>query len=410
MFNEKKYLDKIFIIVMLVSFMAWIVDIVIKGGSSEQLSLFFKGMEDYLADFINTVGYCAQRDPYNNLIYVGWEHKQYPPLAYIMFWMFSKFSRHMELYYSNNDFREMYKDPLILYMIILFYILISITIFSLVYKYKKGVDYIKYGVAISMILSYPFLHSLERGNNYPLVLVFVLLFIFNYDSSNGIKKEIALISLGIAFGLKLTPAIFGVFLLYDGKIKEAIRAAIYGLGAVVLPCFFFVGGLSNLRYFIRNLTISAEAHSAFSGVSILGSIGYFSEKISGEVPENQDIYMVLNYIICLMLFVFSFYYKQKWQKVLAITIVALSASGQAGGYSALLFVPFIILFLDEMANDYLEMVVVLIAIFMIMGPYRISGEVWNIHVAFILLVLLSMFTGVYEMSKSINRRKIIENE
>ena len=275
----KKILEYAFILISVIGFFLWMLSLMVNGYESRQISLFFNEMSDFFADFLNTVGYCGQRDPYNNLSYVGWEHKQYPPLAYVFFWGFSQFVADMDPYYERGFFLNMYQEHLFLYMLIVFWVSVLIFVFELVLHNKNDNAFIKYGTAIAILLSFPILFSLERGNSYLFVIVFVMIFVFNYNSNSKIFREFALLSLAVAFGLKMTPAILGILLIYEKRWTDAIRAALYGMIAFFAPFLLFKDGFMNLFYFLRNMRISAKAHSPFDGVSVLGSVSYCIERI-----------------------------------------------------------------------------------------------------------------------------------
>ena len=390
--------ENIYFMAICLSFLIWIITIAFEGKDSSQLSVFFNRMDNFLADFTNTVGYSALRNPYNNLAYRGWEHKQYPPLAYVFFYICSKFSFNIDTYYEENFFLNMYKEPFFMFVLILFYSITSIIVFELVVSNKNGSLFKKYGTALAVLLSYPVLFTIERGNNYIMASIFVMIFVFYYDSTNKLLKEFALISLGVAFGLKLTPAIFGMLLLIDKKWFEAIRTGIYGLLSFFPPMLIFEGGAKNFFYFIRNLKISAESHSAFSGVSILGSISYVVQNIfARDIPGTriESILILLNYICLLLLLIFCIFYKDKWLRVLALSIVAISASGQAGEYSLLIYFPFIILFLNEKSDRINGVnVLVMVAILMMMCTYVSGFWIWDIHIGVLIMCLICGIIGV----------------
>lgn len=266
----------LFVVIGFLSFSLWICDILLNKGQSRQLDLFSARMTDFLADFTNTSGYCAFRSPYDNIAYAGFWHKQYPPFAYIFFWVFSKFSWKMESYYATNNFLNMYQEPFFLVMLILVYVICCIIIFELVRKNMKGSEILRYGVAVTVILSFPMLFSIERGNNTLFASIFTMIYLFEYDSCSKCRREIALISLAVAAATKLFPAIFGILLLYQKRWKDALRTVLYGAALSVLPFFFFGGGFQyNYTLWIRNIRLAAEMHSPFEGCSIAAVIAGF---------------------------------------------------------------------------------------------------------------------------------------
>lgn len=392
----KKYFRYVFVILLLLGFVIWIVDINRYGIASDQFKIFFRGMQDFLADYINPIGYSAQKDPYNNTIYSGLEHKQWPPLAFVIMFWFSGFCTKMDTYYEDNYFLNMYQEHLFLFVLIFCFAITLIILFEIVRKYSKGHIVYRYALAFAVILSYPVLYNMERGNNYIWVVILVAIFLFNYQKKNYVARELSLICLGLAFGLKLTPAIFGIFLLYEKRWFDAVRCAIYGLLALMLPFEFLVGGTDNWGYFLRNLKISAEKHSAFHGPSITGSMTYFVENIIGvSLDDNiKTILLTVNYVSCLGLIIFSFYFKYTWQRILAISLVSISVSGQAENYTILIFIPFLIAFLNEEEHFWALTIPIAIAALMLFTPLRFGVPVWNECMATLTLALILVVLGV----------------
>lgn len=74
-----------------------------------------------------------------------------------------------------------------------------------------------------------------------LVLILLMYACAWMDSVKKAEKEAALILIAFAAGLKLYPAIWGVFYLAEKRYKEAIRLIIYGILLFFLPFIFFQG-------------------------------------------------------------------------------------------------------------------------------------------------------------------------
>ena len=122
--NYKKFLNKnifiiIFSVTVLISFIVWLSLIFANGAEAPGFDLFFNKCQDFFADAVNVIGYSAERDVYNNEIYTGIGEKAYPPLTYMIFYMFSRIVN-IEEYYKAGYFLPMYMEPkfLIIYMIV----------------------------------------------------------------------------------------------------------------------------------------------------------------------------------------------------------------------------------------------------------------------------------------------------
>ena len=358
----------LYILMSLFLFILWVSDIAFYKDQSIQLDLFSGKMNNFLADFTNTSGYCAYRSPYDNIAYAGFLHKQYPPFAYVFFWLFSKFSWKMEEYYASNSFVEMYHEPFFLFMLFLVLIICGIVIFELIQKNKTGSQFLRYGVSISVVLSFPMLFTIGTGNNTLFAAIFTMIYLFGYDSGNMYKREIALISLAVAAATKLTPAVFGVLLLYEKRWKDAIRTALYGVILSVLPFLVFGGGIQyNFPLWLRNARMAVEGHSPFEGCSIAAIIAGFLPHLIDNV-EVKGAILIVNYASCLLLLLAAPIYRRKWETVLAVSIVVLSVQGQSWYYCLMYLIPFIIMFLNEEEFS-VRCVCIWVAIIIMMSPY-----------------------------------------
>ncbi len=109
-----------------------------------------------------------------------------------------------------------------LFLFIVVLIVCFLLLYTLVVKYTGGTknpDNILLGIAICV--SFPILHTVERGNIIFIVLIAVMVYLFYYDSESKVKKEIALLSLAFAAGIKLTLLFLGLclFIRKTGRLR-----------------------------------------------------------------------------------------------------------------------------------------------------------------------------------------------
>ena len=87
-------------------------------------------------------------------------------------------------------------------------------------------------------------------------------------------------------------------------------------------------------------------HSPFEGCSIAAVIaGFVPASIATE--KGRLFLLVVNYLSCILLLFSAPLYRHRWETVLAVTIVVLSAQGQSWYYCLLYLIPYIIMFLSE---------------------------------------------------------------
>ncbi len=388
---DKKLYERLFVGTLLASFVLWIIMIFVGGEGSRQFNLFFLNCNDFLADFTNGNGYCGERDPYNNVIYTGLGEKGYPPLPYIFHYMFSRL---IDIEYFNElgSFTTMYFFPKLLIMFIIVTIIIIVSLYELVRNYKDGSNLIKILTAFAIICSWPVLYALERGNTIIVTSVFLMFYIFYNKSDNKFIRELSLISLAIAAAFKLTPAIFGIILLYEKRWKEAFRTILYGLFLFFVPFLFFRGGFENLLLMFRNIRYHMMSYTADQGCTFLGGFLYYGFSNNEFMSSFSKI---LTYLVCVILIVGYPFQKFIYDKILFITLVLLLLPSHSAIYCLVYLIPVMVMFLNEKDRRYSD-IAILIAFLMIMVTFQsdVGYVFFNNHLGILLLAAVSVVRAV----------------
>lgn len=187
------------------------------------------------------------RNPY---IASDWDAR-FPPLAYLFYSFLSCIIPKTIPNSSVSDWHNMY-------MVILLCICVACITVS---AGKLAGRTWSYALLISLVfvLSHAFaLAEIKAGNSAVYVLALIMLALCLKDSGNPVKRELALILIAIAAGFKMSPAIFGLLYVKEGRYKEAVRLVIYGIIAFFVP-FAAFGGLEGLKIL---LNISGQVSSA----------------------------------------------------------------------------------------------------------------------------------------------------
>ena len=388
--KSKTFYEIVFISILLMTFVLWITGIFIGGGASRQFELFFASCKDFLADTLNVVGYSAERDPYYNTIYMGPAEKAYPPLVYMFFYFLSRLVN-MSQYYENGYFLNMYYEPQFLIILIILLVLQMVIVYEWMRTSKSGSEFTKVACAFCLLLSAPMLFSLERANTIIITMFFVGVFLFHYNSSNRVYKEMALLSLAIAAAIKITPAILGVLLLYNKQWKEAKRTIIYGVLLFFLPFLFFDGGLENIWKMLENMQIHFRSYSITEGCTLVANLSYYFD-ISSKTMVT--VIKILTYLICILLLFFILHFKNQWEVLMTITIILVIAPSHSGSYCVLYLFPAIIAFLNAEKHDMLDLGI-LLACFCIMNDVQHTALSFflNYHMGIMLIVLVMIIKG-----------------
>lgn len=310
-----------------VFFIAFFIDVILLvivsqfTDASNSLALYIGLSHNSFSDFFDTV-MAAQNNPYD----VG---VIYPPLCYlfckIMGGMIPGFSEYTDSFALRDSQmgRMVYTYFVIFCVIVVFYIAVNVCKYSNLYKIS---------LVLTMLLSVPFLSTIDRGNFLLLATVCVFIFVAYYDSDNKVAREIALISLAIAAAIKIYPAILGLLLVKKGNFKTVFRTVIYGIAAFVLPVFAF-DGLETITEMITNLTAEStknvlDQNSISGRVDLPTVILTFILMVKQNLPQAaydtiEFASKILGLLFSAEMVCLSFMSEEKWKKVLSLTTIML---------------------------------------------------------------------------------------
>lgn len=202
---------------------------------------------------------------YSQHIYSTDADAVFPPLAYLFLKLFAypltyKAEAGAELgHISQSGFGIL---TVVMY-ILLFAWLFMIAVHLL---YVTDSFYKKAALAGILLFSYSVWgFAFERGNLALYTLVFLMFGLALQNSPNKVMRELSLISVAIAAGIKLYPALFGLLWLQQKRYKEAVRLIVYGLLAFFVP-FLFVDSLINyIHTFRQYLDKGMYSHASLWG-------------------------------------------------------------------------------------------------------------------------------------------------
>ena len=158
----------------------------------------------------------------------------YPPLAMLFYLVLYRIIPQESIPADDFVARE---SQITVFPFLLLTILIILAVVCVLYALRRGTELEKKLFAIAALLCAPMLYLLDRSNILLLAFLFSLLFFHLKDSDSRIKRELSLICLAIAAGLKIYPALFGLVLVFEKRWREALRCVIYGILSFLLPAF-----------------------------------------------------------------------------------------------------------------------------------------------------------------------------
>ena len=197
-------------------------------GEAIRTMLHFDKADTFM-DFFNSIQYGNQ--PYANKVI-------YPPLINVIYEFLGKFVIHQEVMERALYLRDSQVGLLVFGI---YAGLVQLGLACMLFKMKAGEQKERIVFVLLLALSLPFLFAFERGNSILLALIFVLIYLRWYMSDSKKLRYLAFSALGIAAGIKISPAIFGILMLRERRFKDCLIAL--GMGCVIFMVpFCFTDG------------------------------------------------------------------------------------------------------------------------------------------------------------------------
>ncbi len=404
--DNNKEIRKLFIIILYLFCATSFLIAMISYGKSLR-DFLFVDVNDSFMDFFNPVFVSYARNPYTRIDMI------YPPICYLFYWMVSLMIP--SEYFENAYFVRSSQEGL--FVLSVYTVITSIVLYFLLDKLIKKSVYKKY-IIFSIFLSAPFLHLYERANIIIWALIFLLLFLLYKDDERKKVREFSYICLGLAFSIKIYPAIFGLLLLKEKRYKDALKCAIYGLFIFILP-FGIMGGFDKI-----SIMISALATGAQNTISMLQGLGYkvnYSNTVSmilalinGGLDESFfHIGSIIAFVISFIIFVSTFFVREKWKVSALLCCIMIGLPGFSFQYTVIFMVIPLIQFLNKesFSNiDYLYMVLfAMMFVFVslvpisflsvIEGVYPVTATVFLESISIFIIPFVIIINEIYEYLK-----------
>lgn len=338
---DKKRLRKLFYTLMIMGGLYFIIITILTHGEWTK-SVFHMGNKSgqEFSDFWYSVRIARSRHPYilSDKRGIGFP---YPPLGFFLYYLIGVGLP--ESYFESYNTLAHQVLSASYYMVITTVFLMGVFALITTIMERQRVDKYEIYMFIScMMFSALFIFNYERGNNVLYTFFFLCLYVFYNSSSNKKMQEISYISLAIAAGLKMSPAIFGVFLLKERRWKEAVRCAIYGLILFILPIFFFdgIGDIFRLKYLIREYL--EQYGNTFGGwrVDFVYALKILAIQFGVDVLAVEGLLKTFSLTLSVLLFGVAFLSKDRWKSVLALSLIVTAGIEISWTYNAIyLFIP-----------------------------------------------------------------------
>lgn len=317
---------------------------------------------DTAMDFLNSLAETHGGDPYGRFTTL------YTPLCNLFFFILSLMvpatvsdfwpdthQGFIDMRNTQNDMRTQQSTLMLYLLYVVIFVIAWILCVSLKYYRAEifGKKSMMWGMIIgaTSMLTYSSLINIERGNVVNMTALFIMLFLFGYRSEHRGIRELSYVMLAIAAGLRMYPALFGIFLIADKDWQGAIKTVVYGLMSVVIPLFAF-GGLSDLGVFAGQLMSFNGDEPIYMYNYGIKSVVYhvFGIGTDGRVTQVAAVdalSTVLLFAAAVVLIAAFFIHEQLWLKAFDIAILMTLIQSQGDDHVLIFFVPVLILMLLE---------------------------------------------------------------
>lgn len=278
-------------------------------------------------------------------IYFNTHDAPYPPLAMCAFhvlWLLNPIDLPIKLSSWLDLSRYQFNLLLFLMIMITEMLLLYIAIRKILVQFDSWkVNFFFFAI----LFSAPFFEgAIERGN-IALLAIILMLFALHYkDSDNACQRELALLLIAVAAGLKAYPAIFGLLYIREKRWKETIRLIIYGIIFCLLP-FVFTGGLGGLAEYIRILKgLSGMMAPRWTSISCFTAAAF---QYLGWNTGAQVVAKLLEMLFLAGSIAGAFVEKKNWKRILFLCGIMAVGVPNCYRYTSIFMLIPLIFFLAE---------------------------------------------------------------
>ena len=332
-------------------------------------SIMYYEKTGYFTDFFEVLATSSDRSAYLNM------NLQYPPLSILIMKALLTFIP-LDMTGTKDSIFGLRATQEGLMLFVLCFMFCIFIMFAMICKNLKiGKREL---VSFFLFFSTPMIFLVNRGNTLVFAAIFVMVFLFGYNSQKAYIRELSYIALAIAFNIKVVPCILGFLLLKDKKYKEAVRCAVYAIVILLVTFLFFDSTIDSMKNFFGSLFLWGGAMSGdlVKSTDIATTLRRLFIVASGteDVLYMYALCKRIAKVIIVGSFVSAFLSKKRYISIAvwATVMVAFSEMSFAYNYVYLL-APFVI-FLNEATFDNIGDYVMAAGYTLIWGSFTSNTE------------------------------------
>ena len=274
-------------------------------------------------NFFDTFNVSRRANPYASAN-IG-EFSFYSPLVILIFRLLTYFTK-SDVYEYDKSYLTHFSETMLIFVM---FIALSMAGFAiLLYQSKKGNVPVKLWFLYLMIFSAPMIYNVEQGSIVIIAVIFVYLYLQGIDSDKAYIRQLSLVSLALAVGIKPYALLFLIVSLREKRFKDSLLGLLYSALLWLIPSFF-VGGpgiiadaAGKIPQYIDSIRDSGAAYRTdiFAGLDVISmSLGY------NPMSDSSIAKYIIWGILVISLIVCAFISKALWKRVLALSLLVIAA-------------------------------------------------------------------------------------
>ncbi|MCR5787816.1 MAG: glycosyltransferase 87 family protein [Bacilli bacterium] len=321
-------------------------------------------------DFYESLKDARYLNPYGTLAI-------YPPLVYVILFPISKLIISSPFYWNQTphtyNFVALSTTQSAIIVGVIFFLLVTLATLLLFQDKSKFSNKKLFLFAMIFLCSPGFVFLLDRGNILLIAVIFLFIFLNNYESKSKVKREISIIGLVAASCFKIYPAIFGMLLLIKKRFKDIAKCFAYGIVLFIVP-FMLVGGYKAIPKFIDNIATLNENHKEGDrgfGYGYKLDLNNFIEIGQAKIHNNtvSTIFKIVVVVgVAASLIFITVFAKEEWMKVAALSMIMIFIPGFSYIYTAVYMILPVSFFFNERKKINRNTLIYIILFVLIFAP------------------------------------------
>lgn len=314
----------VFYAIMITGIIVSLILCLLTFGKSLEIMLFWD-RNDFFMDYFNSIFY-SLNDPYfeQKIIYPALIAAVYNAIGIFLETVHGSFSTASEIRGSIAG--------------MLSYILITaITLLGLYWTLSKSKIASQKETAIFyllVLLSFPMLFTIDRGNSISIVIIFSLLFLIGYSSENKKIRYLSYVSLGIAAGIKIYPLLFGLLVLRKyiqtkktEDLKDSIACILIGAIVFLTPFLLYEGSFMALINNASGFLGASDAPWLVDISNIIQATALLFGYSEYLAFENVGKVVSLIFLVFISLYVLFYQDAEKWELICILSGAMVLSTG-----------------------------------------------------------------------------------